>query len=78
MINVSLIFVYDLMVNKTSESKKKLNLFSRVICLGRLGSWFFQKRLNKNSSNLTKLREEKKKIIEKVMDSETYKVCKQK
>lgn len=46
-----------------------------VICLGRLGSWFFQKRLNKNSSNLTKLREEKKKIIEKVMDTETYKVA---
>ncbi|XP_037035624.1 endoplasmic reticulum junction formation protein lunapark-B isoform X2 [Bradysia coprophila] len=46
-----------------------------VICLGRLGSWFFQKRLNKNSTNLTKLREEKKKIIEKVMDTETYKVA---
>lgn len=46
-----------------------------VICLGRLGSWFFQKRLNKNSNNLTKLREEKKKIIEKVMDTEKYKVA---
>lgn len=31
-------------------------------------------KLNKNSIKLKGLREEKKKIIEKVMDTETYKV----
>lgn len=38
-------------------------------------AWFFQRKLNRNASQLKTLRAEKKKIIEQVMDKETYKVA---
>lgn len=47
---------------------------SRIILLKRLVTWFYQLKLNKNAIKLKALREDKKKIIEKVMDTETYKV----
>lgn len=45
-----------------------------IVLLKRLVAWFYQLKLNKTSIKLKVLREEKKKIIEKVMDTETYKV----
>lgn len=46
-----------------------------IFFLKRLVAWYFQRKLNKNSSKLKVLRAEKKKLIEKVMDKETYKVA---
>ncbi|XP_075167166.1 zinc-ribbon metal-binding protein lunapark [Haematobia irritans] len=53
-----------------------LLLFPIIIFLLRyLFTWYFQRKLNKNSKKLTVLRAEKKKILEQVMDKETYKVA---
>ncbi|XP_053963869.1 endoplasmic reticulum junction formation protein lunapark-B [Anastrepha ludens] len=46
-----------------------------IIFLRRLFTWYFERKLNKNSNKLTALHEEKKKILEQVMDKETYKVA---
>ncbi|XP_013115368.1 endoplasmic reticulum junction formation protein lunapark-B [Stomoxys calcitrans] len=46
-----------------------------IILLRHLFTWYFQRKLNKNSKKLTVLRAEKKKILEQVMDKETYKVA---
>lgn len=47
----------------------------RIILLKRLVAWFFQRKLNRNAQELKKLRAEKKKTLEQVMDKETYKVA---
>lgn len=47
----------------------------RIILLRYLFTWYFQRKLNHNSTKLTALRAEKKKILEQVMDKETYKVA---
>lgn len=46
-----------------------------IFLIKRLVAWYFQRKLNKNSRKLTSMRAEKKKIIEKVLDTETYKVA---
>ncbi|XP_011192962.1 endoplasmic reticulum junction formation protein lunapark-A [Zeugodacus cucurbitae] len=46
-----------------------------IIFLRRLFTWYFERKLNKNSNKLTALHTEKKKILEQVMDKETYKVA---
>uniref|UniRef100_W8BTD6 Endoplasmic reticulum junction formation protein lunapark n=2 Tax=Ceratitis capitata TaxID=7213 RepID=W8BTD6_CERCA len=46
-----------------------------IILLRRLFTWYFERKLNKNSNKLTALHAEKKKILEQVMDKETYKVA---
>uniref|UniRef100_A0A1A9UK21 Endoplasmic reticulum junction formation protein lunapark n=1 Tax=Glossina austeni TaxID=7395 RepID=A0A1A9UK21_GLOAU len=46
-----------------------------IIMLRYLLTWYFQRKLNKNSTKLCALRAEKKKILEQVMDKETYKVA---
>ncbi|XP_065369361.1 endoplasmic reticulum junction formation protein lunapark-A [Calliphora vicina] len=46
-----------------------------IIMLRYLFTWYFQRKLNKNSKKLKELRTEKKKILEQVMDKETYKVA---
>lgn len=46
----------------------------RIIFLKRAVAWHYQRKLNKNSNKLNTLRAEKKKILENVMDKETYKV----
>lgn len=38
--------------------------------------WYFKRKLSKNESNLKRLKADKKKILEEVMDTETYKVAK--
>lgn len=38
-------------------------------------AWFFQRKLNRNANQLKTLRAEKKRLIEQVMDKETYKVA---
>ncbi|XP_017066272.1 endoplasmic reticulum junction formation protein lunapark [Drosophila eugracilis] len=46
-----------------------------IIFLRRLFTWYFQRKLNKNGDKLSRLKEEKRKILEQVMDKETYKVA---
>ncbi|XP_017044765.1 endoplasmic reticulum junction formation protein lunapark-A [Drosophila ficusphila] len=46
-----------------------------IIFLRRLFTWYFQRKLNKNGDKLTRLKEDKRKILEQVMDKETYKVA---
>ncbi|XP_067632033.1 endoplasmic reticulum junction formation protein lunapark-A [Eurosta solidaginis] len=46
-----------------------------IILLRRVFTWYFERKLNKNSVKLTALHAEKKKILEQVMDKETYKVA---
>jgi len=48
--------------------------FSSIIFLRRLFTWYFQRKLNKNGDKLSRLKEDKRKILEQVMDKETYKV----
>lgn len=38
--------------------------------------WHYRRKLKKNETKLTDLQEEKKKIVEQVMDTETYKLAK--
>ncbi|XP_053621173.1 endoplasmic reticulum junction formation protein lunapark-B isoform X2 [Plodia interpunctella] len=40
-------------------------------------SWYYKRSLEKNRMTLSKMREEKKKILEEVMNTETYKVAKE-
>ncbi|XP_037944902.1 endoplasmic reticulum junction formation protein lunapark-B isoform X2 [Teleopsis dalmanni] len=46
-----------------------------IILLRKLFTWYFQRKLNKNSKKLSELRDKKKIILEQVMDKETYKVA---
>ncbi|KAH8301350.1 hypothetical protein KR059_000746, partial [Drosophila kikkawai] len=46
-----------------------------IILLRRLFTWYFQRKLNKNGDKLAKLKEEKRVLLEQVMDKETYKVA---
>ncbi|XP_022218434.2 endoplasmic reticulum junction formation protein lunapark-B [Drosophila obscura] len=53
-----------------------LLLFPIIIVLMRqMFTWYFQRKLNKNGDKLAQLKEKKKKILEQVMDKETYKVA---
>jgi endoplasmic reticulum junction formation protein lunapark len=62
--------------NETHFSYHRLLIYiSRIFVLKRFVGWYFQRRVNKNSNQLIDLRKEKKKIIEKVMEKETYKVA---
>jgi len=38
-------------------------------------TWYFQRKLNKNGDKLKQLKEKKSKLLEQVMNKETYKVC---
>lgn len=40
-------------------------------------TWYYSRKIRKNHSKLAKLKEEKKKLLEKVEETETYKVAKQ-
>lgn len=46
-----------------------------IFLIKRVVAWYFQRKLNKNSNKLSTLRAKKKKVIEQVMDKETYKVA---
>ncbi|KAH8389870.1 hypothetical protein KR200_002977, partial [Drosophila serrata] len=46
-----------------------------IILLRRLFTWYFQRKLNKNGDKLAKLKEDKRVLLEQVMDKETYKVA---
>lgn len=46
-----------------------------IFLVRRLLAWYFQRKITKNSSKLVKLRAEKKKILEEVMEKETYNVA---
>lgn len=46
-----------------------------IFSIKRLVAWYFQRKVNKNSSQLQELRTEKKQLLEQVMDKETYKVA---
>lgn len=47
----------------------------RIFLIKRMVAWYFQRKMNKNSTELQKLRSEKKKILEEVQEKETYKVA---
>lgn len=47
----------------------------RIIFLKRLVAWFFQRKINRNATQLKKLRAEKKKILEQVTQKEVYNVA---
>lgn len=55
--------------------EKLIDFISRIFLLKQLLAWYFQRKVNKNSGELSDLRQEKKKMIEQVMDKETYKVA---
>ncbi|XP_057655739.1 endoplasmic reticulum junction formation protein lunapark [Diorhabda carinulata] len=48
-----------------------------VIAIKKFLAWYYSRKLNRNEMKLVKLKEEKKKILENVMEKETYKVAKQ-
>lgn len=50
--------------------------YSRIASTRKVLTWYYHRKLRKNETSLTKLRNEKKEILEKVMDTETYKVAK--
>jgi len=52
------------------------NCFS-VILVKRLVTWYYRRKLTHNQEKLHDMREEKKKLLENVMDTETYKVAKE-
>ena len=52
------------------------NCFS-VILVKRLVTWYYRRKLTHNQEKLHDMKEEKKKLLENVMDTETYKVAKE-
>ncbi|XP_017961073.1 endoplasmic reticulum junction formation protein lunapark-A isoform X2 [Drosophila navojoa] len=46
-----------------------------IIFLRQMFTWYFQRKLNKNGDKLAQLKQKKTKILEQVMDKETYKVA---
>lgn len=49
---------------------------SSIVLLRQMFTWYFQRKLNKNGDKLAQLKEKKNKILEQVMDKETYKASK--
>lgn len=49
----------------------------RIYLLKRLLSWYYRRKITKNELKLKSLRERKEKILEQVMETETYKVAKE-
>jgi len=47
------------------------------VFLKRIITWYYARQLNNNESKLVKLKEEKKKLLDEVMDKETYKTAKE-
>ncbi|XP_072396294.1 endoplasmic reticulum junction formation protein lunapark-B isoform X1 [Diabrotica undecimpunctata] len=47
-----------------------------VVIIKKFLAWYYAKKLQRNEKKLIKLREDKKKIIDNVMETETYKVAK--
>ncbi|KAG7157754.1 endoplasmic reticulum junction formation protein lunapark-A-like isoform X2 [Homarus americanus] len=48
-----------------------------IYLLKRLLTWYYHRKISKNEEKLKNLREEKEKILEQVMETETYKVAKE-
>lgn len=48
-----------------------------VVFVKRLVTWYYRRKLTRNQEKLHDMREEKKKLLEEVMDKETYKVAKE-
>ncbi|XP_069687633.1 endoplasmic reticulum junction formation protein lunapark-B isoform X2 [Periplaneta americana] len=48
-----------------------------VVFVKRLVTWYYRRKLTRNQEKLHDMREEKKKLLEDVMDKETYKVAKE-
>ncbi|KAH8261524.1 hypothetical protein KR044_010578, partial [Drosophila immigrans] len=46
-----------------------------IVFLRQMFTWYFQRKLNKNGDKLKQLKEKKSKLLEQVMDKETYKVA---
>lgn len=50
---------------------------SRVYVIKKVLHWYFRRKISSNDIKLVKLRTEKKQLLEKVMETETYKVAKE-
>uniref|UniRef100_A0A336LNE8 Endoplasmic reticulum junction formation protein lunapark n=1 Tax=Culicoides sonorensis TaxID=179676 RepID=A0A336LNE8_CULSO len=77
---ISFVVFYFLFFPPTWEKRivysTPLLIFPIVIFfVKRLVSWYFQRKVKKNSVQLVELRKEKKELLQKVMDKETYKVA---
>ncbi|XP_059470016.1 endoplasmic reticulum junction formation protein lunapark-B isoform X2 [Neocloeon triangulifer] len=48
-----------------------------IVFVKRLINWYYARQINDNEIKLTRLREEKKKLLDEVMDKETYKTAKE-
>lgn len=59
------------------RSNGKLSLFFRFVFLKRFLTWWYHRKIKKNEVALDKLRKEKTKILDAVMETETYKVTKE-
>ena len=51
--------------------------FYRFIFLKRFLTWWYHRKIKRNEIALTKLKEQKAKILDEVMETETYKVAKE-
>lgn len=47
----------------------------RIILLRYCVAWYFDSKIDRNNRKLIRLRNEKKKVLQNVMDKETYKVA---
>jgi endoplasmic reticulum junction formation protein lunapark len=48
-----------------------------VVFLKRIITWYFARQIKSNETKLEQLKEEKKKLLDDVMDKETYKAAKE-
>ena len=53
-----------------------LLLYSRLIFLKRFLTWWYHSKIKKNEIALEKLKKQKTKILDEIMETETYKVAK--
>lgn len=54
-----------------------MSLFFRVYILKRILTWYYSRKISKNEEKLKSLLERKEKILDEVMETETYKVAKE-
>lgn len=51
-------------------------MFYRIISVKRVLTWYYNWKLSRNQNKLKTLKDEKRKLLDKVMETETYKAAK--
>ena len=64
-------------VKFSCTSGKYISPIFRIFVLKRILTWWYHRKLRKNETQLAKLKKERSKILEDVMNTETYKVAKE-